>query len=658
MTGYLTDSDSDTDSDAVTVSDADAVTDTDSDAVSDADADAVSDTDTDTDSDGGCPTVTESATDWVTVSVTVPITDSLTVAVCGSNMATVLVTVPAPDTASDTISESETASPTATATVSVSASKTVSASESESVSVSESESESVSVTASETESESVSVTASETIPESVSVSASESETETVSASVSASEMKRASKPTRLASWRLGVFFFGFSSLSPTAHAEPEPLTLERALALAERGNRDLAQARARLDQAAAGVAQAWVALLPQAVVQGKYTHNYKEVSLNLAGQNQGLFAFVDVLKSGVDAATAAKLDELQQQIVASTPKNAVIQPADQLDAALTVTAPLVVPWAYRGLQAARRNLDAAQATTDATKATVLMAAAQAFYAAAGTDELVTARQHGVAVARRTLEDARARLAAGTVNRVEVARAELVAVRTDQVLAEAEDARSAAYRALAMILAHPDPFRVVAVELPPIPEPPPQGLSLRPEFVALQKTLLADDAQIASTRWRWAPTLSAFANARAFNYAGFSGDHYAWLVGAQLDWTIYDGGARDAQRHLALAQRRERQARLTLLEEQLQSELDNARDALRTKRRALVTAERSVELSRETLELVRVQRDVGTASQLDLLQAQDNLITAEVAVAQAHFDLGLADLSHRRAAGTFPGQGGQ
>jgi outer membrane protein TolC len=52
-------------------------------------------------------------------------------------------------------------------------------------------------------------------------------------------------------------------------------------------------------------------------------------------------------------------------------------------------------------------------------------------------------------------------------------------------------------------------------------------------------------------------------------------------------------------------------------------------------------------------LVRAQYDAGTAQQLDVLQAQDSFVASEVAVAQAHFDLALADLQLKRAAGIFP-----
>jgi outer membrane protein len=120
--------------------------------------------------------------------------------------------------------------------------------------------------------------------------------------------------------------------------------------------------------------------------------------------------------------------------------------------------------------------------------------------------------------------------------------------------------------------------------------------------------------------------------------------------------VFDGGVRDAQRHLAEAQRREAEARLELLGDSVSDEVANAHGSLETKRKGVSSAQRAVELARETLRLVRAQYEAGTAKQLDVLQAQDVLVAAEVALAQAHFDVALADLQLRRAAGEFPGSG--
>lgn len=428
-------------------------------------------------------------------------------------------------------------------------------------------------------------------------------------------------------------------------ANPPPstrsLSLEEALRLAYRNNRDLKQARARVDAVRTGVQQAWSALLPNVAAQGKYTHNYKEVAIDFGRQLIGA------------------LNDTGGFMLPLPPANPiVIQRREQLDAALNATVPLLVPWAYPALQAAQSNLKAGVKGEAVTVSSVLFGAAQAYYACAGTDELVAARTHAVMVAQKALDNAKARLEAGVVNRVEVTRAELQLVREQQALLEAQDQSASAYRALATLLDLQGPLHVL-----PEPEPAPaQGtvaertklaLELRPEFAQYQLTIKGNRQTALSNGLRWLPTVSAFGTLRAFNYAGFSGDNYAWAAGLQLDWVLYDGGIRDAQRHLAQAQRRENEAKLDLLYDQVGDDIANAQRQLATKRRALDTAKRSLELSRETLELVQVQHEAGTATQLDLLQAQDSLVGAEVALAQARFDLSLGALQLERLTGTFP-----
>jgi outer membrane protein TolC len=405
------------------------------------------------------------------------------------------------------------------------------------------------------------------------------------------------------------------------------LTLDQALALARRANRSLVVERARLAQAQTNIEQAWSALFPTVAAQGKYTRNYKQVELMFG------------------------------------PEPLVFQPGNQLDGIVTATVPLIAPAAYPALEAVKKNVSASEANLEAAETSVLFSVAQTFYAAAIADEVLVARRSSIEVARATLGNAQTRFSAGTVTKVDVARAELALVRAQQLEREARYGQEQTYRALATLIQASAPFRVRT-------PPPPQSrasaasggggevdaaLQLRPEFRALQLSVDAANAQRRAQGWRWAPTLSAFGNARRFNYDNFAGDRYAWAVGGQLDFVLYDGGVRDALRHQAAAQAAEARARAEVLRDTIRDDLANSRRLLETKASAREAAERSVSLARETLELVRTQYEAGSATQVDLLQAQDSLVAAREALAQAHFDLAVADLTLRRAAGTFPGK---
>lgn len=459
---------------------------------------------------------------------------------------------------------------------------------------------------------------------------------------------------------VGVLLAVLGVLAPGSALADRALTIDEALSIARTQNRDLGAARATLDRSEANVDLAFAGLMPIISAQGRYTLNYKEVTLDFAAQNAPLLALSGALRQafpGQEVQTALMNFENQLNAAASG-EPVVIQDRHQLDASINATVPVLAPSVWASLSAAKRAREAADANYDATLAQVLLRVAQSFYASAGAEELSRVRKHGIEVAKETLENAKARFSTGVVNRVEVTRAEIALLQAEQAAVEAEDVVQQAHRALATILALDEPFHVVSdAGNTSKPKPPRETLDAartrRPELAALERTIAANEARSSAALWRWAPVLSLFANARAFNYAGFSGDNYAWAAGAQLDWTIWDGGARDADRHAAEADQRETEARLAQLSDTVTDEVANAERAVDTRRRALETAKKSVELSAETLELVRAQHEAGTATQIDLLTAQDQLIGAEVAVAQARFNLSLAELELEKAAGIFP-----
>ncbi len=408
--------------------------------------------------------------------------------------------------------------------------------------------------------------------------------------------------------------------SAQEEANAPDLTFEQAISMARKNNVSLRVDRAKLSQAQANVDQAWSALFPTVAGQAKYTHNYKEVALNFGGSPL------------------------------------LLQPSEQFDFAISATAPIIAPAAYSALEAVKASVKAAEATFEGQEASVLVSAARAFLVAAGDDELVTTRRSSLEVARATRRDAQVRLDAGSVTKVDVDRAELAVVRAEQLDRETVNSRESAYRTLSTLIGAEHPFKVNA-NFPSAPMPDPRDLDLalrlRPEFQALQSLVKAADAETRAHAWRWAPSISAFGNARKFNYDNFARDRHAWAVGGQLDWLLFDGGTRDADRHRAAARGEEALAQAEVLRLRIRDDLANESSFLDTKRKGVESAERSVTLAHESLDLIRTQYEAGTGTQLDLLTAQDAVVVAHLQLVQAHFDVAAADLALRYSAGTFP-----
>jgi outer membrane protein TolC len=449
------------------------------------------------------------------------------------------------------------------------------------------------------------------------------------------------------------------ALSGSARAQ-RALDLDETLKLARQNNRDLKAARESLALVQATVEQVRAQLLPTVAAQGRYTYNYPSAVLDPKTFTAATDALAQTLQmTSTDPLQQAALQQYRDSLATAAGEPITIVKQHQLDFNATASVPLIVPGAYPAYQAALAQKRAAAANIEVTDTMVLFGAATGFYGAAGAEELVTARKHAIEVAAETVKNAKARLEAGVVNRVEVTRAELAYIRAVQQLEESEDTRAQAYRALATLIQLRDPFVVRPVEHRvadrPLDELQKDALTLRPEIRAYGFTVDAYRKSELSGWLRWVPSLSGFGRFAAGNYAGFSGQKYSVAVGVQADWLLYDGGLRDAARHQAAAQKRQTELQLAQLRDTVADDVAKAQRELKTKRDALRSAEKAVALSKETLSLVRAQHDAGTATQLDLLQAQDALFGAEAGVAQARFDLALGELQLERTAGTFPPQ---
>jgi outer membrane protein TolC len=452
-----------------------------------------------------------------------------------------------------------------------------------------------------------------------------------------------------------------AALSTPAHAQRH-LTVEEALKLARENNRDLKAARESLALVQVSVELVRAQLLPNVTAQGRYTYNYPDAVLDPKTFTEATDALASLLaNTSSDPTQRAALQQYRAALAEQAGPPITIVKQNQLDFSAYASIPLVVPSAYPAYQSAIAQKRATQANLEVTETTILFGAATGFYGVAGAAELVAARKHAIEVTAETVKNAKARLEAGVVNRVEVTRAELAYIRAVQQLEETEDLYAQVYRSLATLIQLREPFVVdpVAHEFPdrPLDDLLHDALTLRPELRAYDWSITAARKTELSGWLRWLPQLSGFGRFAAGNYVGFSGKEYSFAAGLQADWLLYDGGVRDANRHQAAAQRRQTELQLAQLRDTISDDVAKAQRDLKTKRDALRTAEKAVTLSTETLGLVRAQHAAGTATQLDLLQAQDALANSEAAVAQARFDYALGELQLERNTGVFPPRAG-
>ena len=175
---------------------------------------------------------------------------------------------------------------------------------------------------------------------------------------------------------------------------------------------------------------------------------------------------------------------------------------------------------------------------------------------------------------------------------------------------------------------------------------------RPDLQRLAKLSAARAESVTTAKANYYPTLQAFGGwqlRKGFTNS-YSDSNDGWLVGVQSNWALFDGRATAGR--VAQARSVLEQAKLSLTEAELDVEVE-VRRAFSTWQEATELADASkkvVEQAEEAVRLATARYDAGTATQLDVLQAQVDLTTARTNQLQAYYSYNIAVATLRKAMG--------
>ncbi|MFO1009720.1 MAG: TolC family protein [Planctomycetota bacterium] len=322
-----------------------------------------------------------------------------------------------------------------------------------------------------------------------------------------------------------------------------------------------------------------------------------------------------------------------------------------------------------GQDALRRDAAGEEVTARASDAAALVnalssAAIAAWLDARAAEELLAADDASLASLRAQLEDARARVAAGSALRsdeltlaVRVSEAEERRLRT-------VSARKLALAALRALLALPPGATLEFAgaaddELTFGPEPATpeaardEAWRARPELAAVRRRLIAArDARAAADR-AWRPSLDAEARAWAVDdHGGVDfGDTNA-EARLVLSWALLDGGSRRAAASARDAELRALEAERERLELATGLEVEAALIGLEEARARSTVAEGALAAAEETLELVDRQFRGGSAPVTRFLEAEADRTRARAETVRAKIDVQRARAELARALGRF------
>jgi outer membrane protein TolC len=435
----------------------------------------------------------------------------------------------------------------------------------------------------------------------------------------------------------GTFLALVLCLAPEAWAEddlaPKALTLNQALAELDSQSPSLAQARSRVGEARALATQAAVPLVPTVVAAGGYTRNSADARVD--------FSRISVPGMPPGALPSGPL---------------VIQPLGVWTASGTVRVPLVIPNAWADWAAAQRAADAVAASAESARLQLRASLAQAAWAAAAAEEIVAVSERAVIVAEEHQRSAARSVTAGTEAPLSVLKAETEVVKRQSDLAQARANRERSHLALGVLLGKTEPVRVL---LPPVAagEIPQQVESLvaealqgRPELVAQEAQIRAARAQMTAARLRWLPQISGSGTVFAADVPYPTGKKEGWRLTLDALWPLYDGGLASGKRDQAEAASVTAQAAAETQRLSIVQEVQDTRRDVSVAGERLHLAEQQRDLATAAAASAKRTFEAGVASSLDVLDANDKLYQADVAMADARGRLGIARVALDRALG--------
>ena len=310
----------------------------------------------------------------------------------------------------------------------------------------------------------------------------------------------------------------------------------------------------------------------------------------------------------------------------------LVQPRDQWVGAATLSVPLIDLAQFQRIAAANTNSDSYARRREATLLSVEGQTVQDYYQLLANLALVTTAEQYLEVSRENLRLTQTRLRAGAATRLDVDRAVADVESQVQQLASARLQVSLVARDLESTTSV-TPEVSTAVELSDDLHPERElsyfeaGLSSVPSVTAAATATHAAQQLATAQKLALVPTISGFFTENATNAPGFEPSHWFWQAGLTASWTFdltYVGNIRSSDAAAEATLAAEERTRLA------------AGDAIHRYWQSVVagiaqsqSARAGRDAAAHASDQARVQYMAGSATQLDLLQAQRDAFSAEV-----------------------------
>jgi NodT family efflux transporter outer membrane factor (OMF) lipoprotein len=295
------------------------------------------------------------------------------------------------------------------------------------------------------------------------------------------------------------------------------------------------------------------------------------------------------------------------------------------------------------VRAARLSAEASEAARDAVRLSVASAVASGYVTLRALDARLAVVRETAAARAEALRIARDRASVGYTSQLELRQAESEYRAATQIVPQAQLAITRQENALSLLLGEAPRgiargLVLTALHRPGVPEGLPSDLlRRRPDIAQAERALAASDASLAAARAQFLPQVRLTASAGAIASSALGDPVTIWSLGSSILAPLFEGGRLRAGVEGAAARRDQaafgyQRTVLTAFRE--------VEDNLAASQRI---AEQRVELERQRTALADALRhatnryQAGYSPYLDQLDAQRNLLAAELTLIQLEAD---------------------
>ncbi len=446
---------------------------------------------------------------------------------------------------------------------------------------------------------------------------------------------------------VGTFLFLLINLSVVAQ-EPQVLTLEESIEIAEQSNLTLQTAEQNLKTAEAQVRATRAGLLPRITASGNYTY-FKDIQKSVI-QAEGGFGF-PMPDREMDGPVPPSADNESDLIELEFGAHHNVQ------GTVSLTQPIFA-WGryYYGYQTATLNYQAIQRDVDAAYNQLRLDVSEAFYGALVAQDFVRVAQQSVSLVEEQLTIAEASLNAGAATNFDVLRAKVQLANAESQLIRAQNGVQTAKDAYKTVLniplsenisvkgtlEVPENHKIPALNLAALVQ---QALENRPEMHRTQFTEHAARKQIDVAKTLSRPDLGFFSNYQISQNERLTEMNRIWSLGVQINIPIFDGFATRAAVQQSESALKQVQLGGTQMKVGVEFEVRAAYLNLRGAEAIIGVQREAVAQALESVRIANLQFQNGIITTVALTDTQLALAQAEVNRLQAYHDyiVGLARL---------------